>query len=184
MTKWCVTLLMVGALVFTGVAVGEDKEPKKEKTLSFELKDTEGKTHKLADMKDKLVVLEWFEPKCPAVVPHYRSKKMQKLAATYKEKGVVWLAVCSTGAQSVEGLKKFTTEHGVKHAVLTDFDGKVGRMFGAKTTPHMFVLKNGKVVYQGAIDEGRRGDKNFVAQALDELLAGKEVSTPKTRPYG
>ena len=95
MTKWLVTLLMVGGLVYCGAAIGEDT--KEEKKFSFSLKDTDGKTHKLDAMKDKLVVLEWMEPDCPAVKPHYKSKNIQKLAAKYKEKGVVWLSVCSTG---------------------------------------------------------------------------------------
>ena len=134
-------------------------------------------------MKDKLVVLEWMEPNCPWVVPQYAKQKMQKLAASYKKKGVVWLAVCSTRNKTAESLEKFRKQHDVKHAVLTDFDGKVGRMFGAKTTPHMFILKNGKVLYQGALDQKGKGT-NYVAKALDELIAGKEVSMPKTKPYG
>ena len=182
--KWSVVVLLTGALVFSGAVLGQDEKAKKE-GLSFELKDTDGKTHKLADHKDKYVVLEWTESLCPAVGPHYISKNMQTLAAKYKKKGVVWLAVCSDKRSERNNSKRlgnFRKKHDVKHPILLDDSGKVGRMFGAKKTPHMFIVKNGKVLYQGAIDD--HGDVNYVAQALDELLAGKKVSMPRTRPYG
>ena len=95
------------------------------------------------------------------------------------------MAVCSDKRgkrNNSETLGNFRKKHGVKHPILLDNSGKVGRMFGAKKTPHMFIIKNGKVLYQGAIDN--HGDVNYVAQALDELLAGKKVSMPRTRPYG
>ncbi len=185
--KWSVAVLLIGALVFSGAVLAEDKKASKDK-LSFELKDTDGKSHKLADHKDKYVVLEWVESRCPAVKPHYKSKNFQTLAAKYKDKGVVWMAVCSDKRgkrNNAETLSAFRKKHGVKHPILLDNSGKVGRMFGAKKTPHMFIVMNGKVLYQGAIDDRKReGGVNYVAQALDELLAGKKVSMPRTRPYG
>ncbi|MEM7165758.1 MAG: redoxin family protein [Planctomycetota bacterium] len=148
------------------------------------LTDITGKKHDTSKMKDQYIVLEWTESGCPAVIPHYRSGSMQKLAAKYMEKGVAWYGVCSTGRQTKEGLQKFVEKYKVKHPILTDFDGRVGKMFKAARTPHMFILKNGEILYQGAIDDREDGGVNYVAKALDELLAGKDVSTPKTRPYG
>ena len=151
--------------------------------VSFELKDLDGKTYKSADYKDKIIVLEWTESGCPAVKSLYKEKKVQNLVTSYKDKGVQWFSVCSTKNNSIEGLKKFAKQYGVEHKILTDFDGKVGKKFGAKRTPHCFVIKDGKVLYQGAFDNRRSGE-NYVKKAVDEILAGKEVSTPRTRPYG
>ncbi len=181
--------LVIGVALIGGVVAAQDgsKGAKTEaKKLDFTLKDLDGKEHKLSDLKDKYVVIEWTESGCPAVRPHYNkknSKNIQGIVQKYKDKGVVWLAVCSTARNSIEGLKKFRSEFDIKHPILTDFNGKVGKLFGAKRTPHMFVLKNGEVFYQGAIDD-RKGGNNYVVKALDELIAGKAVSTPRTRPYG
>lgn len=151
--------------------------------LAFKLEDLDGKVHKSDDYKDKIIVLEWTESGCPAVKPIYKSKKVQNLVTEYKDKGVQWFSVCSTKHNTVEGLKKFAKQYEIEHKILTDFDGKVGKKFGAKRTPHCFVIKNGKVLYQGAFDDRRSGE-NYVKKAVDEILAGKEVSTPRTRPYG
>ena len=161
--------------------------PKSEKSASkyaIKLNDSSGAAHDTEKLKDTYIVLEWMSATCPAVIPHYRSGRMQKLSAKYTEKGVKWFGVCSTGRQNNEGLQAFIAKYKVKHPILTDFDGKVGKKFGAKRTPQMFILKNGKILYQGAIDDRTEDGVNYVAKALDELLAGKEVSTPKTRPYG
>lgn len=154
------------------------------KDYNFKLNDTKGKEHDTAALKDKLIVLEWTESGCPAVIPHYRSGSMQKLAEKYAAKGVQWFGVCSTGKQTADGLNKFIEKYSVKHTILTDFDGDVGKKFRAARTPQMFIMKNGVILYQGAIDDQEKDGVNYVAKALDELLAGKEVSTPKTKPYG
>ncbi|MBC8044690.1 MAG: thioredoxin family protein [Rhizobacter sp.] len=164
---------------------------------SFTLTDLDGKSHSLADFKGKTVVLEWTNPNCPFVVAHYKSNNMQSLQKKYTDKGVVWLAVNSTNDQSgefmsVADLKKNRTEWKSAYtAQLIDADGKVGRLYNAKTTPHMFIVdKDGKLVYQGGIDDaaGTSGGKdakvNYVAQALDAVLAGKEVPTATTKSYG
>ncbi|MGE4618783.1 MAG: redoxin family protein [Planctomycetota bacterium] len=162
----------------------KDKDAKKEAPgISFELKDLDGKSYKSSDYKDKVIVLEWTESGCPAVKPIYKAKKIQNIVTSYKDKGVQWFSVCSTNYNTIEGLKKFKAQYGVEHKILTDFDGKLGQKIGAKRTPHVFVLKNGKILYQGAFDDRRSGD-NYVTKAIDEILAGKEVSTPRTRPYG
>lgn len=181
--------IVLGIALVGGVVAAQDgsKGSKdKSKKLDFTLKDLDGKSHKLSDLKDKYVVLEWTESGCPAVRPHYskkNAKNIQGIVKKYADKDVVWLAVCSTARNTVQGLKNFRSEFEVKHPILTDFSGKVGKLFGAKRTPHMFVLKNGEVLYQGAIDD-RKSGKNYVTAALDELIAGKAVSTPRTRPYG
>jgi len=161
----------------------QDAAKKESAGLSFELKDLDGKTFKSSDYKDKLIVLEWTESACPAVIPLYKTKKVQNLAASYKDKGVQWFSVCSTKNNNIATLKKFSKQYGVEHKILTDFNGTVGKKFGAKRTPHCFVIKNGKVLYQGAFDNRRSGE-NYVKKAVDEILAGKEVSTPRTKPYG
>lgn len=165
---------------------------------AFKLMDTKGKEHALADFKGKLVVLEWTNYDCPFVKKHYMSKNMQKLQAEYTAKGVVWLSICSS-AEGKQGYNEPTKwnelieKHGAKSsAVLLDVDGKVGHRYGAKTTPHMFVIdKEGVLRYAGAIDDIRSADpddaakaKNYVKAALDELMEGKEVTTKNSKPYG
>lgn len=164
----------------------------------FTLVDTHGKSHSLADFKGKTVVLEWTNPGCPFVIKHYGSGNMQALQKEYSAKGVVWLSICSsaTGKQGHmspdEWNKTLSKEGSTPTALLLDGDGKVGRLYGAKTTPHMFVIDaGGKVVYEGAIDSIKSpnaGDipkaTNHVKAALDEVLAGKPVTLPVTTPYG
>ncbi len=163
----------------------------------FKLMDYQGKMHQLSDFKGKIVVLEWYNPECPFVVGHYKTGNMQKLQQTYTEKGVSWLLINSS-AQGKQGhLTKETApgvlkENQVKATnLLFDHDGTVGRLYEAKTTPHMYIIdKNGILVYNGAIDDdnstkgGANAKVNYVAKALDELLAGKPISTPTTKPYG
>ena len=118
---------------------------------------------------------------------------MSKLVDKYKDKGVVWFGIDSTnfneGKESEinETIKKW----GVNYPILTDFNGKVGHLYGAKTTPHMFIIdKKGAVVYMGAIDDDDRGKKAetertvFVADALDQILAGETVANAQTKSYG
>ncbi len=165
------------------VLADEKKAAEGEVAIQFSLKDLDGKVHKSADMKDKIIVLEWTENGCPAVKPLYKDKKVQESAAALKKKGVAWFSVCSTHYNTVAGLKKFKESYKIEHKILQDFDGKLGKKIGAKRTPHCFVIKNGKILYQGAFDDRRSGE-NYVVKAVEEILAGKEVSTPRTRPYG
>ncbi|MGE4613392.1 MAG: redoxin family protein [Planctomycetota bacterium] len=178
-------LMLAVCFVAAGFLHAGDDVVKKKETpaYSFELKDLDGKSFKSADFKDKLIVLEWTESACPAVIPLYKAKKVQNLVAEYKDKGVQWFSVCSTHFNTVEGLKKFAKRFEVSHKILTDFDGKVGKKFGAKRTPHVFIIKNDKILYQGAFDNRRSGE-NYVKKALDEILANKDVSTPRTKAYG
>ncbi len=151
--------------------------------------DTSGKTHRLSDYKGKFVVLEWFNPECPAVRPHYANNAMQNLQRAYTGMGVIWLTIDSSapGKQGHltpdQGKAVLKERNAAPTALILDSDGKIGRTFGAKTTPHMFVIDpGGKLIYAGAIDD--RNGKNFVQAALDEALAGKPVSVPATQSYG
>ncbi len=143
-------------------------------------------------------MLEWINHGCPFVKKHYGSGNMQKLQKEYTAKGVVWLSVASS-APGKEGYMKadawnkaIVDKKSVATAVLLDPDGVVGRAYGAKTTPHMFVIDaQGNVAYKGAIDDRPSTDtadvpgaKNYVRAALDSVLAGKPVETASTTPYG
>lgn len=165
---------------------------------NFKLNDLDGKERSLSDFKGKWVVLEWFNKDCPFVRKHYGSSNMQKLQKTYTEKGVVWLTINSSakGKQGYEeAAEARTTIKNSKAAqthLLVDTSGSVGRLYGAKTTPHMFVISpEQKVVYAGAIDDNSSPDpmvieksKNYVAQALDSAMAGKAVAVAFAKPYG
>jgi peroxiredoxin len=164
---------------------------------TFTAKDLSGNPVNLADYKGRTVVLEWTNFGCPFVQKHYRSGNMQALQAKYGA-DVVWLTVNSTNRASsdYEEPAKLSTElrdfHAVPAKYLMDDPGSIGMAYGAKTTPHMFVIDPArKVVYNGAIDDKRSTDladvktaKNYVAAALDELKAGKPVSIASTTPYG
>lgn len=163
----------------------------------FFLKDITGKTVKLSDLKGKTVVLEWTNPGCPFVVGHYANGNMQAVQAKYTAKGVVWLTINSTNAshkdaKSPEEFQKVFTEwKSSASANLLDGDGSVGQTYGAKTTPHMFIISaNGTLAYNGAIDDdrsvngGANAKINYVSAALDEVLAGKAIETSVTKPYG
>ena len=165
---------------------------------TFTLKDTAGKTHSLSDYKGKFVVLEWFNEGCPFVKKHYTSGNMQKLQQEYTGKDVVWLSINSSapgeqGHVTAETAPKTISEWKMNATkILLDHDGKVGKLYGAKTTPHMFVIdKEGKLVYQGAIDSKATPNtadladaENYVKVALDNSMAGKPVSNTSTKPYG
>ena len=158
----------------------------------FTLKSFDGKTVNLSDFKGKIVVLEWFNFECPFVQYHYQANTMTNLAAKYKDKNVVWLAINSTSHVTPEANKEFAEKHKLAYPILDDRSGQVGRAYGAKTTPHIFIIApGGQVAYEGAIDNSPLGKTpagekpvNYVDQALSELLAGKKVSVPATTSYG
>lgn len=164
----------------------------------FTLADTQGRVHSLEKDAGKYVVLEWFNYDCPFVKKHYGSGNMQKLQKEYTAKGVIWYSICSSAPgkqgyfQATEMEQKARERQVASTAVLLDSDGKVGKLYGAKTTPHLFVIDpQGKLIYEGAIDSIRSTDvadiakaTNYVSMALDEAMAGKPVSTPITPSYG
>lgn len=149
----------------------------------FALQDTYGKEFKLSEFKGKTVVLEWFNANCPVVKSSHEKQKMQKVYKEYAEKGVIWLAIDTTAGAQAEPNRVHAAEYGLAYPILMDTDGEVGRAYGAKTTPHMFVVdKTGNLVYDGAIDD--KASTNYVANALEDVLAGKTVRKSKTEPYG
>ncbi|OAI41857.1 alkyl hydroperoxide reductase [Verrucomicrobia bacterium SCGC AG-212-E04] len=164
----------------------------------FTLTDTNGKKHSLSSFKGKYVVLEWNNPDCPFVVKHYASNNMQAMQKAYTGKGVVWLTI-NSGAPGKEGVypaaeinKMTQTKGAAQTAYLLDGDGKVGKAYGAKNTPQMFVITpTGTIVYMGAIDSIRSANQsdiakatNYVKAALDASMEGKAVPTPVSQPYG
>ncbi len=180
-------LLSAFAIVTPEVEVGKP-------VPAFSLKDLSGKTYSIADLKGKVVVLEWTNPNCPYVQRVYKSGIMTSVQKKYADK-VVWLTVNSTNPdhqdfETPDDLSKTYKEWKATFAaMLLDPDGKVGKMFDAKTTPHMFIIdKEGTLVYAGAIDDDPRGNKsdkiNYVDAALSNVLAGKPVATATTRSYG
>ena len=182
------------ALFATTVMAAEIGSP----APGFTLKDAEGTSHSLSDFKDKVVVLEWINYDCPFVRKHYDSQNMQNLQAKWKEQGVIWLAINSSnkGKQGhFEGdklKKRIAKEKGNQTAYLLDTDGKVGKAYGARTTPHMFIIgKDGTLLYKGGIDDNPSrhakdipNSKNYVDVALASILAGEDVKENDTRPYG
>jgi peroxiredoxin len=165
---------------------------------NFTLTDTNGTVHHLSDFKSKYVVLEWFNPDCPFVVKHYTGGNMQGLQKTYTDKGVVWLSINSSAAGKQghyppSELNDWAKKNNVSAtALLMDSSGQAGQLFGAKTTPHMYIIDPaGTLIYQGAIDSINSADpavipnsQNYVKNALDESLAGKPITTPATKAYG
>jgi peroxiredoxin len=157
---------------------------------AFSLPDQDGKNVSLSDFAGKVVVLEWFNDECPVVVRHYDGDAMNKLAAKYKDKDVIWLAINSSKHHDVSHNKQAAAKFKMSRPVLDDHSGKVGHAYGATNTPGMYIInKDGVLAYMGAIDDNKSGSKkdgvkNYVSQALDELLAGKSVSEPQTQQYG
>jgi len=163
----------------------------------FSLTDLSGKPVNLADYKGKTVVLEWHNFACPFVQKHYRSGNMQSLQKKYAN-DVVWLAMNSTSRTAFDYMEPARVSQQLSDfkaapaRYLMDEPGDVGRAYGAKTTPHMYIIDpSGKVVYNGAIDDKHSTSvadvkvaKNYVAAALDEMKAGKPVTVASTTPYG
>ncbi len=160
---------------------------------NFTASDNNGKCHSLSDFKGKFVVLEWYNPECPFVKAHYDNGAMQKLQKAYTQKGVVWLLVNSSADGKQGHLTKATANPTLKAkganatALLFDHDGKIGKLYGAKTTPHMYVIDpRGNLIYSGAIDDAQSDKKgvNYVQAALDAAMGGKPVAVATTRSYG
>lgn len=163
---------------------------------AFTLTDTDGHEHALQSYLDdgKTVVLEWFNPDCPFIKKHHLNHKtMNESYAKVKDHDVVWLAI-NSGAQGKQGNglernRKAIVEYGMPFPVLLDESGDVGRAYGAKTTPHLFIVTpDGKVAYTGAIDDDRSADQlgetNYVLEALHALMQGEKIATAETQPYG
>jgi peroxiredoxin len=190
---------ILSALLALAIAASAYAAPQVGKPApDFSLPGLSGKQHELSDYKGKYVVLEWVNFGCPFVRKHYGSENMQKLQKEFADKGVVWLSICSSapgkqGNETPEAAKQGISEYGwAASAYLVDEDGKVGKLYNAKTTPEMFVIDpKGTLIYAGAIDDKPtpdpstvKGSNNFVKAALTEASSGKAVSVPSTKPYG
>lgn len=194
-----VSLLLAAGLLAAGLAtvtfadatIGSKAPP-------LTLTDINGKQQSLAEYKGKYVVLEWMNLGCPFVRKHYDSGNMQATQKKATDKGVVWLSICSSarGKQGnftpAEWRKAYAKEKMNSTAVLLDPTGEVGKAYGAKTTPSLFVINpDGNLIYKGAIDDKPTTDKadipgahNYVLSALDEAMSGQPVAVPATQSYG
>lgn len=200
---WIAAIAIVGFTLSGGVSA-EEKAPAAGKKINpdlapaFVLKDLAGKERSLKEFAGKFVVLEWCNHGCPFVKKHYQKGHMQKLQEKYTKKGVIWLTICSSaeakqGWMTTDGWKAKNEKIRAKPtAVLIDVDGKIGKAYGAKTTPQICIInKKGVRVYDGAIDDNRsrntediKTSKNYVSLVLDALMAGKPSPIRRTRPYG
>lgn len=165
---------------------------------AFTLQGIDGKAVSLADFKGKTVVLEWFNPACPFVNASHTKGSLVGAAERAQKSGAIWLAI-NSGAPGKQGHgaevnQAGLAKYGLSHPILLDEDGSVGHAYGAKKTPHLFVIDaSGTLVYAGAVDnspdaegESPEGGQlvRYVEQALSEIAAGKPVSVPETKPYG
>ncbi|KAF3886698.1 MULTISPECIES: thioredoxin family protein [Nostocales] len=164
----------------------------------FTATDSNGKSHKLSDFKGKTVVLEWTNHQCPFVRKHYESNNMQQLQKAATTKGVVWLSIISSargqqGYVTPQEANQLTKSRNANPtAVLLDPSGQIGRLYQARTTPHMFVIDSkGVLQYAGAIDDKPstntadiKSSKNYISDAVNSVLQGKAVANSTTQPYG
>lgn len=202
--SWLAALLLVVAIPLqvgagpgeTGTKPGSDKDMPAPAEIGkpapqFALKDVDGTDVQLSDFKGKIVVLEWINHECPVVNRCHGANTMAHTFAKFKNEPVVWLAIDSSHfcQEKVDTIKEWIQQKKVDYPYLLDASGKVGQMFGAKTTPHMFVIdKNGVLAYSGAIDNNPNGKEdnvtNYVEEAVSSLLNGSAVATSTTKSYG
>lgn len=191
--KFLIALLALTSLNVFALTTGEQAPDFTLTGLNPKMKEV-----KLSSFKGKYVILEWLNHGCPFVRKHYDSGNMQSLQKKYTGQNAIWLSIVS----SAPGKQGYVDEKGAlkekmdnKSAatdILLDPTGKVGLLYGAKTTPHMYIIdKEGKLVYQGAIDDHADTDKNsipasknYVVSAMDEVMAGKKVTAHTTKSYG
>lgn len=196
--KPVMTILAVACLSAPIAAQASDGPVVGQPAPDFSATDINGAAIRLSDLRDKIVVLEWNNPECPFVLKHYETRNMQGLQEESTGKGVVWISINSSaegqqGNLTPETAKTALEKNGGKptHYVL-DAKGEIGRLYQAKTTPHMFVIgKDGVLAYAGAIDndpsprhDGVKTANNYVRAAIDALIAGQPVETATSQPYG
>lgn len=179
----------VAKIAAKGAALGEIAP-------DFTLKDLDGREHKLSSYRGKVVVLEWFSPSCPYCVYGYGDGPLKEMPESYMSKGMAWLSINSNAPErpdaSVAENREFVEKHAMKAPLLMDPTGSVGRAYGAKSTPHMFVIdEKGVLVYKGALDNAPAGKVdnsgtlvNYVDAAIADLKSGKPIQTAETRSYG
>lgn len=187
-------MLLVSSTGFAAAEVGK-------KAPDFTATGHDGKTYKLSDFKSQYVVLEWYNAECPYVRKHYDSKNMQTLQKKItgdKNTPVVWFTV-SSSAEGKQGyltpeaaVAQYKKEGMNSKAILLDAEGTIGKAYGAKTTPHMFVIGPvGSIVYAGAIDSNSSSDpkdipqsQNYVTNMLEDIKAKRNIATASTKAYG
>jgi peroxiredoxin len=188
-----VSLLGAAAAIVLGAALAHASVSVGQPAPDFQVKDISGKSQSLSAYKGKFVVLEWVNPECPFVKKHYDSSNMQATQKAAEAKGAVWLSVSTGSGGNASELAAWVKEKGAAPtATLLDSDGKVGKAYGARTTPHLYVINpEGKLVYAGAIDNKPTANKadikgatNYVTAALTEAMAGKPVTKASSEPYG
>lgn len=194
LTRLCVLSLFAALAPLTGRSAAAVGQPAPE----FGLTDIEGRVHRLSDYRGRTVVLEWTNPQCPIVGKHYRSGNMPALQKSATAEGVVWLSINSGypgsfGDYDPARVRDWLGSTGAAPtAYLRDLNGQVGRLYGAKATPDMYVISaDGTLVYAGAIDSIPSSDPsdiaratNYVRAALDSLRQGRPVAVASSRPYG
>ena len=155
----------------------------------FSARDEDGELHQLVSYRGKAVVLEWTSQDCPYVKRHYDADTMERLASSLGAEGVIWLAVNSSYYNTPEDTRAWKSRQGFEYVTLQDAEGGLGRRYGARTTPHMFVIDAAGVLqYNGAIDDDPRGrsaaPENYVAAAMRAVMAGGTPDPSSTEPYG
>ena len=198
--KKLLSLTLGAAFIAFGLLIGSAQAAETGKTApDYSFTDIDGNAHKISGFKGKTVILEWTNPGCPFVKKFYDANEMQRVQnEVLKDKDIVWISINSS-AKGKEGnldeaaAKKYIADHkAAPTAYVLDASGEFGKLYGAKTTPHMFVIdKNGKLVYQGAIDSIKGFDPadiakadNYVLKTLEALKAGKAPAVSSTEPYG
>jgi peroxiredoxin len=192
-------ILSLVSVFLAGAALPAADEPQVgQPAPDFSTVDSQGQMRHLADYRGKVVVLEWTNADCPFTRKHYESGNMQSLQALAREHGVVWLTVISSapgkqGYVDGAGADQLTkTRHAAPAAVLLDPSGSVGRLYRAKTTPHMFVIDaNGELRYMGGIDSIATTEaadipkaEPYLKEAMLAVVDNQPVAHPATRPYG
>ena len=171
------------------LAVGSEPAAVGKPAPDFTSLDETGAAHKLSQYRGHAVVLEWTNSECPFVERHYSADTMEKLAASLGATDVVWLAVNSTHSNTPADSRAWKAEQGFTYPTLQDPDGTLGHLYGARTTPHLFVIDAAGVLrYNGAIDDDPYGNAakpvNYVGGAVQALLAGAAPDPSETKPYG
>jgi peroxiredoxin len=155
----------------------------------FTLTDYEGKEHSLSDFEGKIVVLEWINPDCPFSKPKHEKEIVHKILKEWEGKPVQWIGIDSTHFHSADDVKEYAGKVELPYPVLLDPKGEVGHIYGARTTPHMYVIdKEGKLVYMGAFDDDPKNTSDeptqYVVDAVNALLNGSTIEKQMVKPYG
>lgn len=185
-------------LLSVNLSIASETAKIEEDAPLFTLKDAYGKIHNLSDYEGSWVILEWISFDCPFVKKHYSKGNMQSLQQKYTDQDVVWLSICSS-AEGKQGnfankeiINRISSLKANMSAYLIDESGKVGKMYEAKTTPHMYIIDpDGKLIYMGAIDDTRSANpediktsKNYITEVMDAVLNGEDAPIKTSVPYG